>query len=225
MYRAGPDGVLTKLVDGNDVGPGGRTFFQRNRPFINLDLNGTNSFAGVTGRVAATGKGDSFYYQYPGNPGEIIRCSGGTFDFPNGSFGDNNLVEFVLLASDVNQGTPTQLDGQLWRAQTMDGHGDDVAALVSLRTVSGFNKPAIYAAVGATTQPPAAPILAAPTLADGSVTLRFASLAGKTYRVEFRAALGDPAWTARGDLAGTGAELTFSETAASAGFYRVTLLP
>jgi hypothetical protein len=225
MYRAGPDGVLTKLVDGNDGRIGGKTFFQANRPFINLDLNGTNSFAGVTGRVAATGKGDSFYYQYPGSPGEIIRCSGGTFDFPNGSFGDNNLVEFVLLASDVNQGTPTQLDGQLWRAQTMDGHGDDVAALVSLRTASGFNKPAIYAAVGGTTQPPAAPILAAPTLADGSVTLRFASLAGKTYRVEFRAALGDPAWTARGDLAGTGAELTFSETAASAGFYRVTLLP
>jgi hypothetical protein len=103
----------------------------------------------------------------------------------------------------------------------VDGHGDDVALLV---TFDDFTQ-AIYAAIGATVQPPVAPILAAPTLADGSVTLRFASLVGKTYRVEFRAALGDPAWTARGDLAGTGAELTFSETAATAGFYRVTLLP
>ncbi len=221
MYRAGPDGVLTKLVDGNDVGPGGKTFFQRNRPFINLDLDGTNSFLGVTGRVAATGKGNSFYYQYVSTPGEIVRFSDGAIDIPSGSFGDNNTLEFVLMAFEADFVTPTQLDGQRWELKTMDGHGDDVAALVSLRTASGFNKPAIYAAVGATTRPPVAPILAAPTLADGSVTLRFASLAGKTYRVEFRAALGDPTWTARGDLAGTGAELTFSETAGTAGFYRV----
>lgn len=225
MYRAGPDGVLTKLVDGNDVGPGGRTFFQRNRPFINLDLDGTNSFLGVTGRVAATGKGNSFYYQYASTPGEIVRFSDGSIDIPRGSFGDNNTMEFVLMAFAADQVTPTRLDGQLWRLQTMDGHGDDVAALVLLQSALNFDKPAIYAAIGGTAQPPAAPILAAPTLTNGSVTLHFASLAGKTYRVEFRAALGDPAWTARGDLAGTGAELTFSETAASAGFYRVTLLP
>ena len=225
MYRAGPDGVLTKLVDGNDVGPGGKTFFQRNRPFINLDLDGTNSFLGVTGPVAATGKGNSFYYQYVSTPGEIVRFSDGAIDIPRGSFGDNSTLEFVLMAFEADQVTPTKLDGQLWRLQTMDGHGDDVAAFVMLRTVQDFNKPAIYAAVGGTTQPPAAPILAAPTLADGSVTLRFASLAGKTYRVEFRAALGDPNWTARGDLTGTGAELEFTETAGVAGFYRVTLVP
>ena len=79
------------------------------------------------------------------------------------------------------------------------------------------------AAIGATVQPPPAPVLAAPTLADGSVKLRFASLAGKTYRVEFRAALGDPNWTSRVDLTGTGADLEFSEAAGVAGFYRVTL--
>ncbi len=225
MYRAGPDGVLIKLVDGNDGQIGGLTFFQLNRPFTNLDLNGTNSFAGVTGRVAATGNGDSFYYRLPANPNEIVRWSGGIFDFPKGFFGFNNR-ELVLTTFEADNVTRTRLDGQQWRTQTMDGHGDDVATLVMLQGVRGFyDKPAIYAAIGATTQPPVAPILAAPTLADGSVTLRFASLAGKTYQVEFRAALGDPAWTARGDLAGTGAELTFSETAASAGFYRVTLLP
>jgi hypothetical protein len=60
---------------------------------------------------------------------------------------------------------------------------------------------------------------------DASGSYSIGGLAAGTYRVEFRAALGDPAWTARGDLTGTGAELTFSETAATAGFYRVSLLP
>jgi len=225
MYRASPDGVLTKLVDGNDVGPGNKTFFQRNRPFVNLDLDGTNSFLGVTGRVAATGKGNSFYYQYLSSPSEIVRFSDGTTDIPRGSFGDNNILDFVLLSSDAVQGTPTQLDGQLWRLQTMDGHGDDVAALVLLRTPTNFDKPAIYAAIGGTSQPPAPPVLTAPTLAGGTVKLRFASVAGKTYRIESMPALGGPDWTSRGDLVGTGADLEFSEATCVAAFYRVILVP
>jgi hypothetical protein len=211
MYRAGPDGVLTKLIDGNDPHPaqnGARTYFQREAAFVNLDLDGTNTFLGVFEAVSAAGTGNSFYTTG-------ARFTGGAMNVATATFGTDGTRE-VLLRS------PRILDGKTVTGMLqVDGHGDDVALLV---TFDDFTQ-AIYAAIGATVQPPVAPILAAPTLADGSVTLRFASLVGKTYRVEFRAALGDPAWTARGDLAGTGAELTFSETAATAGFYRVTLLP
>ncbi len=211
MYRAGPDGVLTKLIDGNDPHPaqnGARTYFQREAQFVNLDLAGTNTFLGVFEAVSAAGTGNSFYTT-------AARFTGGTMNVATATFGTDGTRE-VLLRS------PRILDGKTVTGMLqVDGHGDDVALLV---TFDDFTQ-AIYAAIGATVQPPTAPVLAAPTLADGSVTLRFASLAGKTYRVEFRAALGDPTWNARGDLAGTGAELTFSETAASAGFYRVTLLP
>lgn len=44
-------------------------------------------------------------------------------------------------------------------------------------------------------------------------------------RFNLRAALGDPDWTSRTDLTGTGGELEFTETAGTAGCYRVTLLP
>ncbi len=216
MYRAGPDGVLTKLIDGNDKHPaqnGSKTYFQRNAPFVNLDLDGANTFLGVYEMVSANGAGNSFY-----TPGALF--TGGSINVATATFGTDGAMEQLLPY--VDGITPPTLDGKTVTSVTLvDGHGDDVAVLVSLDD----GTQAIYAAIGATVQPPTAPVLAAPTLADGSVTLRFASLAGKTYRVEFRAALGDPAWTARGDLAGTGAELTFSETAASAGFYRVTLLP
>ena len=216
MYRAGPDGVLTKLIDGNDKHPaqnGSKTYFQRSAPFVNLDLDGANSFLGVYEMVSAAGTGNSFYL-----PG--VRLTDGTMNVATATFGDDGTREELLPYE--NGVTPPKLDGKTVTGMTqVDGHGDDVALLV---TFDDFTQ-AIYAAIGTTVTPPTAPVLAAPTLADGSVTLRFASLAGKTYRVEFRVALGDPNWTARGDLAGTGSELEFTETAGTAGFYQVTLLP
>ena len=216
MYRAGPDGVLTKLIDGNDKHPaqnGSKTYFQRSAPFVNLDLDGANSFLGVYEMVSAAGTGNSFYL-----PG--VRLTDGTMNVATATFGDDGTREELLPYE--NGVTPPKLDGKTVTGMTqVDGHGDDVALLV---TFDDFTQ-AIYAAIGTTVTPPTAPVLAAPTLADGSVTLRFASLAGKTYRVEFRVALGDPNWTARGDLAGTGSELEFNEAAGSAGFYQVTLLP
>jgi hypothetical protein len=207
VYRTGPDGTISRLIDGNDLHPSGSTYAALGIAFANVDLDGTNSFLGVGGLVSAAG-GNSFY-------GLGYRYTGGTINVATSTFGNDGKFEAVLRSS-------ARLDGQkVSGINLVDGQGDDVAFLVQLAD----GTQAIYAAIGTTVTPPAAPVLAAPTLADGSVTLRFASLAGKTYRVEFRAALGDPAWTARGDLAGTGAELTFSETAASAGFYRVTLLP
>ena len=217
VYRSAADGTLVKLVDGNDPSPWGGLYANSGLEFMNVDLDGTNSFVGMGDLAAAAGTGNSFYFGPQ-------RITGGTLNASVAPWGSDGVQEEVLPFYEPGSvpAVRAKLDGKVWtRIQQVDGHGDDVAFHV---TFDDFTQ-AIYAAVGATTQPPVAPILAAPTLADGSVTLRFASLSGKTYRVEFRAALGDPAWTARGDLAGTGAELTFSETAASAGFYRVTLLP
>lgn len=217
VYRAAPDGTLTKLVDGNDPISWGGTYNDSGLEFVNVDLDGANSFVGLGDMVAASGAGNSFYFGPQ-------RITGGTLDFTVAPWGSDGVTEEVLPFYEPGSMPPTRakLDGKVWTGmKQMDGHGDDVAFHLRFDDFSE----AIYAAIGATVQPPTAPVLAAPTLAGGSVTLRFASLAGKTYRVEFRAALGDPIWTSRGDLAGTGAELTFSETAATAGFYRVTLVP
>ncbi len=217
VYRAAADATITKLVDGNDPSPWGGLYADSGLDFVNVDLDGTNSFVGMGDLAAAAGTGNSFYFGSQ-------RITGGTLNASVAPWGSDGVQEEVLPFYEPGSRprVRAKLDGKVWtRIRQVDGHGDDVAFHV---TFDDFTQ-AIYAAIGATVQPPVAPVLAAPTLADGSVTLRFASLAGKTYRVEFRAALGDPAWTARGDLAGTGAELTFSETAASAGFYRVTLLP
>lgn len=217
VYRAGPDGTITKLVDGNDPFPWGGTYAASGLEFVNVDLDGANSFVGVGDLASAAGTGNSFYFGPQ-------RITGGTLNLTVAPWGSDGTQEEVLPFYEPGTTPPVRakLDGKVWTAiRQVDGHGDDVAFLV---TFDDFTQ-AIYAAIGTTVTPPAAPVLAAPTLANGSVTLRFASLAGKTYRVEFRAALGDPAWTARGDLAGTGSELEFTETAGSAGFYRVTLLP
>lgn len=216
MYRAGPDGVLTKLIDGNDKHPaqnGSKTYFQRNAPFVNLDLDGTNSFLGVYEMVAASHAGNSFY-----QPG--VRFSGGTIDVAKARFGDDGVSEILLPYPDgIN---PPTLDGQpLSGLRQVDGDGDDVAQLVSLAD----GTLAIYAAIASGVMPPPAPTLGVPALAGGKVWLKFVSAAGVTYRVEFKAGLGEASWTSRGELAGTGTELAFSETAATTGFYRVVTTP
>ena len=216
MYRTGPDGSLIKLIDGNDKHPsqnGSKTYFQRGAPFVNLDLDGPNSFLGVYEMVSAAGSGNSFY-------GLGVRFSGGTIDVAKARFGDDGTSEVLLPYPDGI--TPPKLDGKTLTGLTqVDGQGDDVAVLVTLE--GGLQ--AIYAAIGATTPPPAAPILTVPTVTNGRVTIRFASSAGRSYRLEFQAPLGDASWTSRGNLAGTGAELEFTETAATAGFYRVAVVP
>ncbi len=218
MYRAGPDGVLTKLIDGNDKHPGqngAKTYFQRNAPFINVELDGPHSFLGVYNSVAAAGTGNSFYVA-------DTRFTGGSLNVTTATFGTDGARESVLPYYEPNSTIRTKLDGKIWtRIQQVDGHGDDVALLV---TFDDFTQ-AIYAVIGATVTPPTAPVLGVLTFAGGNVRLRFPSTAGQTYRVEFKGSLGELDWTSKGDLAGTGAELTFSETAASVGFYRVTLLP
>jgi len=216
MYRAGPDGVLIKLIDGNDKHPaqnGSKTYFQRNAPFVNLDLNGANSFLGVYEMVSATGTGNSFY-----QPG--IRYSEGTLNVATATFGDNGTSELLLPYPDGI--TPPKLDGKTLTGVTLvDGQGDDVALLV---TLEGGTQ-AIYAAIGGAVPPPPAPLLTVPVVVNGQVKLRFIALAGKAYRVEFKAALGDSVWASRGDLVGMGTELEFAETATTAGFYRVLLIP
>lgn len=216
VYRAGPDGAITKLVDGNDPFPWGGTYAASGLEFVNVDLDDANSFVGVGDLASAAGTGNSFYFGSQ-------RITGGTLNLTVAPWGSDGAQEEVLPFYEPGTTPPVRakLDGKVWTAiKQVDGHGDDVTFLI---TFDDFTQ-AIYAAIGTTVTPPAAPVLAAPTLADGSVQLRFASLAGKNYRVEFLAALGAPDWTSHGELTGTGAELQFSETAGTAGFYRVILL-
>lgn len=217
VYRAGPDGTLTQLVDGNDPFPWGGTYSGSGLEFVNVDLDGSHSFVGMGDLVSATGTGNSFYFGPQ-------RITGGTLNFTTAPWGSDGIQEEVLPYYEPGS-VPlvrAQLDGKVWtRIQQVDGQGDDVAFLV---TFDDFTQ-AIYAAIGATVTPPTAPVLGIPTLAGGNVRLRFPSTAGKTYRVEFKGSLGDMDWASKGDLIGTGAELEFSETAAIAGFYRVTLVP
>ncbi len=177
MYRAGPDGSLTKLIDGNDKHPaqnGAKTYFQRGARFVNLDLDGAYSFLGVYEMISATGTGNSFY-----QPG--VRFTDGTINVAKATFGDDGTSE--LLWPYPEGITPPKLDGQTLTGLTqVDGQGDDVALLVKLEG----GTEAIYAAIGATTQPPPAPVLTAPAVANGSVKLRFVSLAGRTYRLSSR---------------------------------------
>lgn len=216
MYRTGPDGVLIKLIDGNDKHPaqnGAKTYFQRGAPFVNIDLDGPNSYLGVYEMVSASGVGNSFYM-----PG--IRFTDGTMNVAKAIFGDDGTSELLLPYPDGIH--PPKLDGQsLTGISLVDGHGDDVALLVSLE--SGAQ--AIYAAIGSAPQPPTAPVLATPQLAEGLVKVRFASSVGKTYRLEFSAGLTDANWISRGELAGTGSELEFVDALAPAGFYRVMVVP
>lgn len=215
VYRAGPDGVITKLIDGNDKHPSNLTYSQSGNIFVNVDLDGVNSFVGVNNLVAAAG-GNSFYTS------DGVRYTGGTFSPATGTFGSDGTTEFVLVSVEADGLTPVLLDGQAWRnIELVDGQGDDVAFTVRL----GNGKLALYAAIGGTVTPPVAPILGTPGVVGGKFRFRFPSQAGKTYRIEFKAALGEANWTSRAELAGTGADLEFSENVATAGYYRVVSLP
>lgn len=218
MYRAGPDGVITKLIDGNDKHPlqnGAKTYFQRGAPFVNLDLEGTNTFLGVYEEVAAAHAGNLFYT----GP---ARFADGTFNVATATFGTDGAYEEVLPYLLPDGVTVAKLDGKEWtNVFQVDGHGDDVALWV--RLADGTQ--AIYAAIGATVEPPAAPVLSMPVIGGGKVTLRFGSVAGKSYRVEFKGTLNEAEWTPRATLVGTGGELEYSEDLAFAGLFRVVLLP
>jgi hypothetical protein len=216
MYRTDSNGALIKLIDGNDKHPaqnGSKTYFQRNAKFVGVDLDGTNSFLGVYEMVSAAGNGNSFYV-----PG--VRYTDGTINVDTATFGENGTVEFLLP---YLNGVPPQLDGKTVTSTTLiDGHGDDVALMVTLDD----GTKAIYAAIAATTPPVVPLVLGVPTLSNGSVRFRFPSIAGKTYQVAFKTTLGDSEWQLRGDaLSGTGADLEFAETAGATGFYRVNVFP
>jgi len=62
-------------------------------------------------------------------------------------------------------------------------------------------------------------------MSAGSTMLRWTSLAGRVYRVEYKNELSDPGWTnLSGDVSATSSLTTWSDTAAGANprqFYRV----
>lgn len=203
VYQSAADGTLTKVVDVNDVIPGdrlGRTYLQRNRKFVTVDVDGTNTFFDTSGMVAAAGGNRNQFY----NLGTRVT---------------DGVPEDVLGAF-IN-GQPPQLDGrEISTLSIVDGHGDDVAFMVHF--IDGSR--GIYAAIGPVT--PSAPILILPARTNGLFRFQFSTQAGQNYRVDFKATLADADWLPRSTLPGTGSDVVFSEPATNAaGFYRVTLLP
>lgn len=214
IYRTQPDGSLIKLLDGNDPFPGGGTYASAGMTFVNVDIDGPHSFLGISEMVAAAKSGNQFY-------GLGVRYTDGHLDTANGVFGTDGTIETLIPFAEADGVTRTKLDGEIWtNIYLVDGEGDDVALLVRLES----GRQAIYAAVGPTSNL-TPPTLNAPSVVAGKLRLRFASQAGKTYRIEFKSALDANDWTSRGDLAGTGAELEFEDPTGSTGFYRVALLP
>lgn len=217
VYRAGPDGTLTKLVDGTDAFPWGGTYGESGLEFVNVDLDGTDSFVGVGDLVSASGKGNQFYFG-------ASRISGGTLNASVAPWGSDGTWEEVLPFYEPGTQNRAKIDGKVWTSiRLVDGHGDDVAYHL---VFDDFTQ-AIYAAIGAVTPPLTSPELGRPALADGKVTLRFTTAAGKRYQVESRTALGEGTWAVRGEVSGTGGEGVFTEELPppQAAFYRVVVLP
>jgi hypothetical protein len=215
VYRIEADGSLTKVIDTTDRHPSGRTYGQRNASFPNVGVYGTNTFLATTSLIAASGNGNQFYTV------DGLRYTGGTLNPATATFGTDGLMETVLLPVNFETGSPVLLDGREWdRSDLVAAHGDDVAYLVHF-VGGGF---AIYAAAGTTTQPITLD-LSLPHVGEGNVRFSFPTLAGRSYRIDFKASLSSADWTVRTTLEGTGATLEFSEAIANGGFYRAVLLP
>lgn len=217
IYRAGSDGVITKIVDGYDPYPYGGTYNDAGLEFVNVDVDGDFAYAGLGDMVVASGQGNSFY-QGP------LRYTGGTLSPTVSPWGSDGAQEEALpfYAPGSQPLARATVAGKVWTGFRMvDAQGDDVALHLRFEDFSE----GIYAALGGGSAPPKAPTLAQPVVAKGRITLRFASTASANYRIEFKGALTDTTWRTQADLKGTGADLEYSETTATAGFYRVTVLP
>jgi YD repeat-containing protein len=72
-------------------------------------------------------------------------------------------------------------------------------------------------------------VLPNPTISGGSVTVEWAAVAGKSYRLQFKNSLGDASWTdVPGDVTAAATivnKVDASASAASRRFYRVMLVP
>jgi hypothetical protein len=75
---------------------------------------------------------------------------------------------------------------------------------------------------------PLVPIAGASTVANGSFSLSFPSENGKSYTVQYKNTLSDPAWTDLETVVGTGGNLPITDAAAAqqrTRFYRVISTP
>ena len=201
VYRVAADSTVTKVVDENDPFPPvpTKSYRERFQTFVTMDLDGTNTFFATSGMVAAGGGNRNAYYTL-------------------GTRVTNGVTQQVLRS--VVSGQQTLLDGRTFNTLTqVDGQGDDVAFLVNF--TDGTR--GIYAAVGSGASPVNV-TLGRPTFASGTVRFRIPTLTGKSYIVEFNPTLSAGTWTTRTTLAGTGADLEFSEAiSGGAGYYRVSI--
>ncbi len=215
IYRAGPDGVITKLIDGNDKHPaqnGSKTYFQRGVQFVNVDLDGPLSFLGVSEMVSAAGGGKNSFY------GLGARFSDGTINVGTATFGTDGNAEALLPYPDGI--TPPKLDGQALTGITLvDGDGDDVALLV--RLADGTQ--AIYAAIAAAPVTPTEVKLGAVTFVPGGpLGFTLPTQTGVSYVLETKAGLADPTWTVAQTISGDGSVKKLEAALAGlTGFFRV----
>ena len=217
MYRT-QGGSLIKIVDGNDKHPaqnGSKTYFQRNAAFINIDIDGPNTFVGMYWSVDAVGGGVNSFY------GSGVRFSDGTLDPATGTFGDNGTID-PLTDTSPSGGTPT-FDGQVvTNINLEDGDGDDVALL--LRLADGTQ--AIYAAVGGggVVQPTEVKLGAITAVSGGPIRFALPTQTGVTYVLESKASLADTTWTVVQNITGDGSEKKLEAAIAGInGFFRVRI--
>ncbi len=209
VYRTFNGGPLQKLVDGTDL-LRGRTYHSRFSDFPSVAIDGTNSVVMRTGAFVTRAGNNRYHASLTMS---WAGFSGGVWDPPLGLLGLGDPIPF--------EGFDGTLDGQpVTTPEWVDGHGDDVAYLMWINGSPAHY--AIYGVIGGGVTPPPAPVLTAPSVADGNVSFRFPTTAGTNYRVEFQGTLGG-AWTLRQTLAGTGSDLTFSEPVAAGGFFRVVV--
>jgi len=218
MYRTVQGGALIKIVDGNDKHPlqnGSKTYFQRNAKFVNIDIDGPNTFVGMSEMAAAVGGGLNSYY------GLGVRFSDGTLDPSKAIFGDDGNVDILLPYPDgIN---PPKIDGQALTGITLvDGHGDDVALLLKLAD----GTEAIYAAVGggAVVPPTEVKLGAVTSVGGGPLSFSLPTQTGVTYILESKASLNDATWTVVQTITGDGSERKLQAALSGiTGFFRVRI--
>ncbi len=133
----------------------------------------------------------------------------------------------VVVLSRLQNGEPAVVDFLEYAGLPADNSFGFPAPRLVDSTPSVLANPTPGAANGL---PPApAPVITALQIGvDHEVTLRWTATAGRTYRVEAKAALDDTTWTVLGTVTATGAEALFTDTKTTdqaIRFYRVALLP
>ncbi|MBI3416709.1 MAG: immunoglobulin domain-containing protein [Verrucomicrobia bacterium] len=211
VFRFDLNGNITKIADvdtsatatrkfsrfsASDV-DGGYVFFGTDRGLYAAAPDGTLIGTGGTDVMAAAGP-DLVYFA---SGSTVVRLV------------INGAAEEILPQS-------SQIDcRQVRTVWQIDAQGDDVAIGVDFADGST----GIFASLGSAA--PAGLQLSAPTFANGQFQFTLPTQSGRTYQIQFKAALGDIAWSIVQNISGDGSTRTLNFAATGrAGFYRVVEL-